>query len=116
MPLPADTTPEKRKQAEELQGKIMDLSMNAAKAMIGKMDQVYADVFSEAELKAITAFYNSPEGQSMVAKQPQILTHIMPLVQDMQRELMPKIKQLVDEAQAAAKAAPAKPAETPAAK
>jgi hypothetical protein len=107
MKLPADTTPEKRKQAEEIQGKIMDLSMDAMKAMVGKMDQVYADVYSEAELKAMKTFFTSPEGQSMLAKQPQIMTHVMPLVQEMQRDLMPKVQQLMEAAKAA-DAAPAK--------
>lgn len=113
-PLTPDATPEQRKKAEELQGKIMDLSMGAAKGMIGKMDQIYADVYSEAELKAMKGFFTSPEGQSMLAKQPQVMAHIMPLVQEMQRDLMPKIQQLVEEAKA--EAAKAKAAEAPTAK
>jgi len=115
--LPADATPEQRRSMAELQGKIMDLSMESAKALVTKMDQVYAAVFTEAELKAIVVFYSSPEGQSMVAKQPQVMAHVMPLVQEMQRELMPKIKQLVEESKAAGKAAaaPAPEAKTPAA-
>jgi hypothetical protein len=98
---PADATPEQRKKAEELQAKIMDLTMSAAKGMVAKMDQVYADVYSEAELKAMKAFFTSPEGQSMLAKQPQIMAHIMPLVQEMQRDLMPKVQQLVEDSKAA---------------
>lgn len=99
--MPANATPEQRKAAEELQGKIMDLSMAAAKNLVGKMDQIYADVYSEAELKAMNAFFLSSEGQSMLAKQPQIMAHIMPLVQQMQRDLMPKVQQLVAQAKAA---------------
>jgi len=116
MNLPADTTPEKRKQAEEVQGKIMDLSMDAAKTMVSKMDQVYADVYSEAELKAMKTFFTSPEGQSMMAKQPQIMAHVMPLVQDMQRDLMPKIQQLVEGAKSEMDAPKAKPADAAPAK
>ena len=97
----AQATPEQRKKAEELQGKIMDLSMTAAKGMIAKMDEVYAEVYSEAELNAMKAFFTSPEGQSMLAKQPQIMAHIMPLVQEMQRDLVPKIQQLVEESKPA---------------
>lgn len=100
-PQAATATPEQRQKAEELQGKIMDLSMTEAKGLIAKMDAIYAEVYSEAELKAMVAFFTSPEGQSMMAKQPQVMTHIMPLVQDMQRSLMPKVKQLVEEARAA---------------
>jgi len=112
--IPADATPEQRQKAEAVQAKVMDLSMAAAKTMISQMDQIYADVYSEAELTAMKAFFTSPEGQSMLAKQPQIMTRIMPLVQQMQRDLMPKIQQLVEEAKA--EAAPEKPAEVPAAK
>jgi uncharacterized protein len=100
-PLSADATPEQRKQAEELQGKIMDLSMNATKEVIAKMDQIYADIYSEAELKAMKVFFLSPEGRSMLAKQPQVMAQIMPLMQEMQRDLMPKIQQLVEQSKAA---------------
>ncbi len=103
--LPASATAEQIKQAEELQGKILDLSMSEAKAMIGKMDAIYASVYSEAELKAMVAFFKSPEGQSMMSKQPQVMAQMMPLVQGMQQNLMPKIQKLVEEARAAAKPA-----------
>ena len=43
-----------------------------------------------------------------MAKQPQIMGRIMPLMQEMQRDLLPKIKQLVEESKArAATPAPA---------
>lgn len=103
--LPASATPEQVKMAEELQGKILDVSMSEAKAMVSKMDAIYASVYSEAELKAMVAFFKSPEGQSMIAKQPQVMAQMMPLVQEMQQGLMPKIQKLVEEARAAAKPA-----------
>lgn len=99
--IPTDATAEQRAAAEALQGKIMDLVMASAKSTIAKMDQIYADVYSEAELKAMSTFFSSPEGRSMQAKQPQIMAKSMPLVQEMQRDLMPKIQQLVAEAKAA---------------
>lgn len=110
----ATATPEARQKAEELQNKIMDLSMNEAKALVAKMDAIYASVYSEAELKAMVAFFKSTEGQSMMAKQPQVMAQMMPLVQEMQKNLMPKIQHLVEETKAAA-ATPA-PAPAPAAK
>lgn len=118
--LPPDTPPAKRAKAEALSNKIMDLTMEAAKGMIAKMDALYADVYSEAELKAIKAFFTSPEGKSMLAKQPQLMQRVMPLAQAMQAELLPKIQQLAQQAQAeeaaeaAAAAKAAAPAETPA--
>ncbi len=110
---PPGATPEQIKQTEMLQGKIMDLSMNAAKGMISQMDHIYAEIYNEAELKAMKAFFSSPAGQSMLAKQPQIMARIMPMAQQMQRDLMPKIKQLIDETKAQMK--PAGPVPAPAA-
>jgi hypothetical protein len=99
--LPADATPEQRQKFEALQGKIMDLSMTSAKDLLLMMDVIYADVYSEEELLAMRSFFGSSAGQSMLAKQPQIMAKIMPLVQEMQRDLLPKIKQLVEETKAA---------------
>ena len=117
---PPGATPEQIKRAGEIQARIMDLSMAAAKNMIGKMDHIYAEVYNEAELRAMKAFFSSSAGQSMLAKQPQIMGKLMPMMQEMQRDLMPKIKQTLDdaraeEAKAKAAAAPA-PATSPAAK
>jgi hypothetical protein len=105
--LPPDATPAQREKATALQGKIVDLSMTAAKGMIAKMDQIYADVYTEAELNGMKAFFSSPEGQSMLAKQPQIMQHVMPLVQEMQRTLIPQVQKLVEDAKAAETPAPA---------
>ena len=110
--LPPGATPEQKKKSEELQGKIMDTSMNAAKGLLTQMDQIYADVYSDSDLRAMKALFTSPEGQSMLDKQPQIMAHLMPLIQQMQHDLMPKIQQLVEQARAddAAAKAPAAPA------
>lgn len=96
--VPADASPEVRQRATELHAKIVDLSMAAAKEMVAKMDQVYADVYSEAELSAMKTFFSSSEGQSMLSKQPQIMQHVMPMVQDLQRTLIPKVQKLVEDA------------------
>lgn len=99
--IPARATPEQRQKFEALQEKIMDLSMNEARTLITKMDAIYASVYSEAELKAMVTFFKSPEGQSMLAKQPQIMGQIMPLIQQMQRDIAPKMQKLIEEAKAA---------------
>ncbi len=108
--LPDSATPEQRQKFEAYMSKVMDLSMSEAKAMITKMDSVYADIYSEAELKAMIAFFQSAEGKSMMAKQPQVMARIMPLAQEMQQSLMPKMQKLVQEFQADLAAAPAAPA------
>ena len=99
--IPASATPEQRQKVEALQEKIMDLSMNEARTLISKLDAIYASVYSEAELKAMIAFFKSAEGQSMMAKQPQIMAQMMPLIQQMQRDIAPKMQKLIEEAKAA---------------
>ena len=99
---PAGATPEQIKKAGEVQAKIMDLSMAAAKDMIAKLDHVYADVYNESELRAMKVFFSSPAGQSMLSKQSQLMSRVIPLTQEMQRDLVPKIKQVIEEAKAPA--------------
>ncbi len=70
MAMPPSATPEQKQKFEEFRGKVMDLSMESAKGLIAQMDHIYADVYSEAELQAMKNFFSSPEGQSMLAKQP----------------------------------------------
>lgn len=106
----ANLTPEQKAQSDLLQEKIVELSMDSAKAMVARLDEIYADVFSEGELKAMITFFQSSEGQSMQSKQPQLMQRMMPLVQEMQRSMMPKIQKLVEESKiGAAPAAPAMP-------
>jgi hypothetical protein len=95
---PANATPEQKAKAEKLQSDIIELSMGAAKKMIGQMDQLYAEIYTDAELKAMKAFFLSDEGRSMIAKQPQVMGRIMPLVQQMQQELSPQIQAMIQAA------------------
>ncbi len=104
-PMPANLTPAQKELYTTFMGKVMDLSMNEAKGMISKMDVVYADIYTEQELKAMVAFFKSPEGTSMMAKQPQAMARIMPLVQEMQQRLMPEMQKLGEQFQADLKAA-----------
>lgn len=102
--LPAKATPAQRELTEKFMGKVMDLSTDMAKDIVDNADLIYAKVYTEAELNAMKAFFLSPEGQSMIAKQPQIMALLMPVVQDIQRQLMPKMKALGEEFQAELKA------------
>lgn len=103
-----DLTPEQKEAAGKIMGEVMTLSMDAAKEVLSKVDTIYAEVYSEAELKAMLAFFASPEGQSMLQKQPQIMQHMMPLIQDMQKEIGPKIQAIVQKAKMDAEAEKAK--------
>ena len=110
----ANMTPEQRAIASKMSSQIMALSMDTAKGLLSKMDVIYAEVYSEAELKAMKAFFESPEGMSMLAKQPQIMQKLMPFVQVMQKEIGPKIQKITEEARAEEQAAAANATPTPA--
>jgi len=94
----SDATPEQKQKAEVLQEKITDLVISQTREIVSKIDQVYVDVYSDAELNAMKAFFTSPEGKSMTAKQPAVMARMMPLIQDMQRDMQPKMKKLIEEA------------------
>jgi uncharacterized protein len=53
---------------------------------------VYAETFTEEELKGLVAFYKSPAGQALVKKQPEIMRRSMELSQKMMAKVMPQIQ------------------------
>ena len=62
---------------EEQRGAIGDVVRDAMREdftpkMIERMIPVYAQAFSESELEAMVAFYESPAGQSIVRKTPSL--------------------------------------------
>ena len=60
------------------------------------MSALYASVFTEDELQGIIAFYQSPAGQKMVKRQPELIQASMAMMQEQSMQLMPTIKQLVE--------------------
>lgn len=105
-----DMTPQQKETAAKVSSQVMALSMDAAKSLMANMDVIYAEVYSTAELNAMKAFFQSPEGVSMLEKQPMIMQKLMPYVQSMQKDLIPKIRKITEDARAeqqgAAAAAP----------
>lgn len=53
---------------------------------------LYADTFTEEELKGIIAFYKSPAGQAFIQKQPELMKRSMELSQKLMLKLMPAIQ------------------------
>ncbi len=58
---------------------------------------IYADTFTEEDLKALIAFYKSDVGQKLIQKQPELMQKSMQIVQKQTMILMPKIKQMTDD-------------------
>lgn len=58
------------------------------------MIEVYASVYTEEEIKDIIKFYKSPAGQKMLAKMPELMNASMAVVQNLMKDVMPKINDL----------------------
>lgn len=58
---------------------------------------LYADTFTEEELKGIIAFYKSPAGQAFIKKQPELMKRSMEMSQKLMLQVMPKIQAMTKE-------------------
>lgn len=89
---------EDKAKAEKVQKEVVALTMNSVKDLMKRMDAVYADVYTEAELVAMKTFFESEVGRSMLSKQPQLMQKMMPMVMEMQQTLVPQIQAIVEKA------------------
>lgn len=55
---------------------------------------LYAETFSEDELRGMIAFYKTPVGQAWISKQPEVARKSMELGQRLMMRLMPKLQTL----------------------
>jgi hypothetical protein len=104
---------------DAFQSKVMD-AMNAAmkpEDMKADFAKVYSEVFTKSELQGLADFYDSPTGQAMIDKQPEVQQKTMAAIMPRMMAAMPKVQQLSEEfnkeqaaKKAAAKAAAAAPA------
>jgi uncharacterized protein len=53
--------------------------------------KLYADIFTEDELKGLIHFYESPIGKAYIKKQPELTQKSMMLSQKMMMKIMPKL-------------------------
>ncbi len=91
----AQLTPDQQKITDDFQAKVQKLvddsvSWDKVKPV---MVQAYADTYTESELDGILAFYHSPAGQAMLAKNPQLMSHTVELMQKQMAGLEPQIDQ-----------------------
>jgi uncharacterized protein len=79
--------------------KMMD--MLAAELSWNKMKDnyiiLYAETFTEDEMKGIIAFYKSPAGQAFTKKQPELMKRSVELSQKLMMQIMPKIQAMTRE-------------------
>ena len=58
---------------------------------------IYAQTFTEDEMKGIIAFYKSPSGQALLQKQPQLMQKSLELSQKWMTDIIPKIIPAIQE-------------------
>jgi hypothetical protein len=102
--IPAD----KREQTTAFQNRLMKKVFDAMSWQVMEPEYVklFADVYSEEELKAIVAFFKSPAGQSMLNKQPELLQKSMSLSQQRMQAVMPELQRMIRDFSQEMKTAP----------
>ncbi|WP_337842470.1 DUF2059 domain-containing protein [Rheinheimera sp.] len=53
---------------------------------------MYTQVFSEEEMQSILGFYQSPAGQKLVKRQPELVQQSMQMMQTLMQGMMPKMQ------------------------
>ena len=97
--LPADAkiTTEQRQALVEV---VTDVTVGMVGKMKARMEPIIAEIYSEAELEAMVTFYESPVGQSMIAKTPEMAARMAPVMQEimpeMQKEMRAKLCAKID--------------------
>lgn len=100
-----DLTEAKRKRMQEVMATtnaIMQKHMgwDALEPIVRK---VYTQLFSQREVQAMTAFYTSPEGASILRKSPQAMAMTMQEIQPVMLAAMQEVKAVIEQQAAGAK-------------
>lgn len=89
-------TPQQKVLVKDFTDKAMELSRDAVswKSLEPEYVKIYATAYTTEEIDAITAFYKSPAGQTMLNKTPELTQASMKVVQGRMIDLQPKLKAL----------------------
>lgn len=79
--------------------KIFDVTEQSLSWQVLKNDMIaiYAQTFTEGELRGMLAFYKSPVGQSVIDKLPAVAQQSMAIVQKHMPEMQPKLLKVSEE-------------------
>jgi hypothetical protein len=89
-----------------VQTEMMDKVRGMTPQLMSDMGAIMARTYTGEELAAMHGFYSSPEGQSILQKQPQVMAEFMPVVMQRMQPLQVEMMQKLSERLAAAPAAP----------
>jgi hypothetical protein len=89
-------TEQQRALIKDFTGKAMKLSHDALswKSLEPEYVKIYGAEYTTEEIEAITAFYKSPAGQTMLSKTPELMKESMKVVQARMVEMQPQLKAL----------------------
>ena len=84
---------------QEMSGKLGQLVTTALKSEEMKVDvaSLYAEVFSEDELRQTIAFYQSPLGRKLLERMPELMQKSMQISQDRMKDVMPELQKIGEE-------------------
>lgn len=57
---------------------------------------IYAETFEVDELRAMVDFYQSPVGRKLISRMPELMQQSMSLMQDSMKDMLPRIKKIVE--------------------
>ena len=82
--------------AAAFQKKIVDevTAMLDAKQLKGEISKIYSEVFTKQELDQLSAFYSTPAGEMLSAKQPEIQEKFGAVMQAKMMDFMPRVQKL----------------------
>ena len=66
-------------------------------AMKDQFVEIYVKVYSEQEIRELTAFYRSPIGRKLMAKMPELLQASMEIGQQQMLKVLPQLEELTRE-------------------
>jgi uncharacterized protein len=97
--LPPGATPEETARMQKVQSQVMvavkeRLSWEKMRPQYVKL---YSDTFTDSEIDGLLAFYESPAGQAMLKKMPELMGKSMALGQAQMGDIMPEIQRIIKE-------------------
>ena len=108
-------TPEQQKVVDEMRAKMVALvkeSMNWD-SLEPRMEEIYQKSFSQSEMDGMLRFYKSPTGKAVLAKMPVVMQNTMQIMQGVMQDMIPKIRQIVQETASRVQALDKKAADSP---
>ena len=94
-----EMTPEIRERMQGLRERLLDVlfeELSWERLRDGYVD-LYAETFSEEELRGLLAFYRTPLGRSFLEKMPRLVTRSMELGQSRAQKAYPRIQEIIRE-------------------